>query len=174
MSETELRYDATGWAEWPEVAAWPRREAWTLFVPDPSSRMNAARWSQQAKRFFRATAALSPEKSYEGGTPRRDRAEFWLEQAPHPATVVAVQTIPLDDAPALLADAERAADAMGGAGMDRLLKRATRIWQLRARDDRGAKLAAALLASIYLGPCLPPEEDILVGVRGMRLRLDGP
>jgi hypothetical protein len=73
--------------------------------------------------------------------------------------------------------AERAVTAMGGAGMDVLVARASRVWRLSVeRDDRHARRAVAIVAGVLaqseLGPALLPDETKLVGIRGVRQWID--
>lgn len=73
--------------------------------------------------------------------------------------------------------AERAVTAMGGAGMDVLVARASRVWRLSVeRDDRharrGVAIVAGVLAQSELGPALLPDGTKLVGIRGVRQWID--
>jgi hypothetical protein len=57
--------------------------------------------------------------------------------------------------------------------MDVLVARARRVWQIPMGPDRRAALTlAALLASIWLGPVVPPDEVVIYGVKGARERLE--
>ncbi len=162
-------FDASGW--WVGRAEpWPR--AWTLFAREDDSRMVEARWLQQAKRFFNAHVAVSPQKHYPGGgQPRVDRASVQIGVGEEAPRRLWVHTMPADAAEALRRDALAVADG----GMDVLIRRAPRIWQWRAEDAEGAKraelLMAALLASVLLGPVWRPGEGSVFGVRGARERL---
>ena len=154
----------------------PTAEAWCLFSPEPAPRADLPRWRQQAATFFDAdlsavqtltdpvlpaVAALELDvRSLRGGDPTRVR----------------VLTLPLAEAPALLAHAEQAVAAIGGAGFDALLRKAQRLWQVQARpvgggDPRAPLVVAAVLASVLLAPLVPPGERTAFGVRGARLRL---
>ncbi len=73
--------------------------------------------------------------------------------------------------------ADSALAAMGGAGMDVLVARATRVWRLSCeREDRLGRRAAAIVAGVLaqceLGPALLPDGSKLVGIRGVRQWLD--
>ncbi|MEM1031643.1 MAG: hypothetical protein AAF928_11335 [Myxococcota bacterium] len=171
-------FDPSGW--WMgRTVPWLCDEAWTLFARDDDSRMVEAAWLQQARRFFGAEVRVQPRKRYPGGSqPRRDRAEI-VVTSPSSSDYVtsvaplSVQTFPADDDPALRARGV----AVGTSGMEVLVARSPRTWQWRRSDvegdgdPRGALVFAALLASLRLGPVLPPGAATLFGVRGARLRL---
>jgi hypothetical protein len=166
-----LDLDENGWARG-AVAPLPVGEAWTLLSPEPDARMDAARWAHQADRFFKARVTIVPEKRYPNGTlPLADRAAVTVEE-----TRVLVVTVPVDRAPEAIAAALAGARAIGGAGMDALVPRARRIWQVRAApleggDDRAPLALAAVLASLLLAPVVPPGGGTIFGVKGARERL---
>lgn len=156
-------------------------EAWSLFASDPVARVDAPRWDAQAGTFFDASLALVQRITDPAGV-LPSHAGFELDLRPvNPAyggaaTRVAVRTLPLAEAPALRAAALRGVEALGGAGMDALVAKATRLWQVRALpvgggDPRAPLVVAALLASVLLAPIVPPGEATIFGVRGARLRL---
>lgn len=156
----------------------PHAEAWSLFAAEPVARVDAARWGAQAATFFDASVALVQRVTDpDGALPTHARFELDVSPAPGGAvTRVAVCTIPLGDAPALREVGARAVAAIGGAGMDALLAKATRLWQVRAApvgggDPRAPLVVTALLASVLLAPVVPPGELTAFGVRGARLRL---
>lgn len=79
-------------------------------------------------------------------------------------------------------DLERAnlAEQRGkAAGMAGLAARCQHVWELRglaadgeAANARASLMLQALLASVALGPVLPPDTSTLYGVRGARERAD--
>lgn len=144
-------------------------EAYSVLSPEPIPRVEPARWAHQARTFLDAIMTV------EGGPMSDDLALTVASVRAPRITRVPVQTLPLADCPAILAAAERGVAAIGGAGMDVLVARATRVWQL-ARDvdgdPRAPLVAAALLASVLLGPIVPPDEVTIYGVRGARVRLE--
>ncbi len=140
-----------------------------MLSPEPIPRVEAARWAQQARTFLDAIMTVE-------GDPMSDSLALTVAplRAPH-ITRVPVQTLPLADCPAILAAAERGVGAIGGAGMDVLVARATRVWQVPRAvdgDPRAPLVVAALLASVLLGPIVPPDEVTIYGVRGARVRLE--
>jgi hypothetical protein len=69
-----------------------------------------------------------------------------------------------------------AARAIGGAGFDALVLRARRVWQVwewvpEGGDARAPLVVAAVLASLFLAPIVPPGGGAIFGVKGARERL---
>lgn len=64
-------------------------------------------------------------------------------------------------------DQARHAEARGrAAGMATLAARCKYVWYFDETDAAADSLLCAILASVALGPVLPPEHDTLFGVRG--------
>lgn len=169
--------DEQGWAV--TVAPVEVDAAWSLLSPESDGRMELARWSHAATRFFGARLALAHPKTYPSGTtPLADGA--WVDVAPSKGgtpTRVELVTLPIDRAPLVLARSRLAAQAIGGAGFDVLVERTRRAWQVRAEpisgaDDRAPLVLAAVLASVLLAPIVPPGGATIFGVKGARERLD--
>jgi hypothetical protein len=141
--------------------------------------VDAARWAHQAETFFRASLRVVREKRYPSGTlPIADALDVDLcERAATTATRVRVVTVPVDRAPEALAAGFVGAREIGGAGFDAILPRTRRVWQVRVRadeesaDPRAPLAVAAVLASLFLAPIVPPEGDSIFGVKGARERL---
>ena len=153
---------------------------WCLLAAAPVGRVELPRWIAQAHTLVHAELALLQRLGDpEGVLPAVASLGFTLRPLGDPAepAVVQVHTLPLAEAPAVKAAAERAAEAIGGAGMDALVARATRAW-LVARtpasggDPRAPLAMAALLAGVLLAPVVPPEGGVIFGLRGARLRLE--
>ncbi len=73
------------------------------------------------------------------------------------------------------ADAEMAEARGQATGMALLAARCTWVWQVEPEGDVPAQALldlCGLLASVALGPVMPPEHDTLYGVRGARERAD--
>lgn len=153
-------------------------EAWCLFAPDLAPRADLPRWQRQAETFFDASLTLVQTLSDPSGA-LPDCAALELDVRPlagGEASRVRVLTVPLSEAPELLAVGREAVEAIGGAGFDALLAKARRAWQVQARtvgpgDARAPAVMAAILASVLLAPIVPPGERVAFGVRGARLRL---
>lgn len=172
-----MDFDENGWARG-QVPPLPPAEAWTLLSPEPDARIDAARWAHQAETFFRASLSVVQEKRYPSGTlPLADVVEVDLrERGAETPTRVHVVTVPADRSPEAIAAGTAGARAIGGAGFDALVPRTRRVWQVRERldalgDPRAPLAVAAVLASIFLAPVVPPEGGTIFGVKGARERL---
>jgi hypothetical protein len=173
-----LDVDENGWARG-AVVPLPVGEAWTLLSPEPSARVDAARWAYQAERFFgRARVTVVQDKRYPAGTvPLADRVEVDVGTGSEGERVrVLVVTVPADRAPEALSAGAAGARAIGGAGFDALVPRTRRVWQVCERpagpgDPRAPLVVAAVLASLFLAPIVPPGGGAIFGVKGARERL---
>lgn len=166
-NQGELRFDARGWAEG-SVAALERAACWSLFSADAGLRLDQHLLSHKMRDLFDLEVAVEPPKDFSrGGAPLADRGILHVGGA-----ALRVRILPIERAGALLAEANEVARAMGGAGMDVLLKRARKLIQIEsARYDRATISAAAMLSAAYLAVVLPPDEDALFGIKGARERL---
>lgn len=147
----------------PRMRPLPPEEAYWVLSPEPIARVDPQRWAHQARTF------LDAEVSAHG-----DLVSDTIELTVEPASRVTVMTFPIDVCPEVIAAANRAVDAIGGAGMDVLVARAQRVWQIprSVEGDRRAPLVvAALLASVLLGPIV--DGEAIYGIRGAKLRLQG-
>ncbi len=151
---------------------WSPRDAWSLLSPDAEARVEMPRWMHAARTFL--DAELSSLEGGEGG-------EILIGVAPARAvakvTVVRVRTMLVSEAPEVLAAAHAGVRAIGGAGMDALVAKAKRVWQVGravegAGDARAPLVLAAALATVMLAPVVPPDEVTIFGVRGARVRLE--
>lgn len=163
--------DENGWLIAP-LAPLPVTRGYSLLAPEPSSALGAERLRHQAARFFRLDLTLITPKRYPGGGyPRVDRATFRVTRGSE-ARELDVITMPLDDAPDVRREAARVA-AHIGAGLDVLVARAVRLWQVPASVGDAFPLAlTTVLASVLLAPVLPPTADVVFGVKTARLRLE--
>jgi hypothetical protein len=173
-----MEFNRHGWAISPPVEPLSTDRAYTLLAPEPSSRMDIAVWAHKARTFFGASVELCQAKAYpEGETPERDAAVVEIARGKAgPKTRLWVVTLPIEEVPEARAAGEAGARAIGGAGMDLLVERARRAWQIKADvpegGDPGAPLAlAALLSSVLLAPIVPPGGGTIFGVKGARERL---
>lgn len=166
-------YDEHGWHVG-SVVPWSADSAMSVLSPEVSGTFDGERWAHQGKRFFAAELQVISVKRYETGWPRFDSGELTVSAKglAKPARIF-VRTVPSDAASAVVEAARRAVIGMGGAGFDVLVARTKRVWQFRAEDDReepGALLVAAIVASVVLGPVLAPD-GALFGVKTARTRL---
>jgi hypothetical protein len=150
------------------VPALERALCWSLFSADAGLRLDQHLLSHKMRDLFDLEVAIEPPKSFpHGGAPLADRAILRLGDA-----TLRVRSLPIERAGAVLAAANEVARAMGGAGMDVLLKRARKLIQIESPSrDRTTLSAAALLSTAFLAVVLPPDEDALFGIKGARERL---
>ena len=168
-----MELDENGWAV--GAIAPIAGPAWSILSPEADARVDAARWAHQAKTFFRLELeVLTPKRYPSGALPLADMLEVAIGGVDGDRARVRVVTVPIERAPEARRRGLDAAAAIGGAGMDALVLRAKRLWQVA--DDTAhphAPLAiAAVLASLLLGPIVPPSADAIFGVKGARERLD--
>ncbi|EYF08749.1 hypothetical protein [Chondromyces apiculatus] len=172
-----MDFDGAGWVVG-RVDLMPVAEAWSVLSPDPEARVDEARWAHVATAFFRVDLGVVQKKSYaSGATPLADALEVDVGWRGGATTRVRMVTVPFDRADAVRAAAARSVAAIGGAGMDALVARAKRVWQVRAAVEEGgdarAPLAlAAVLAAALQAPIVPPDEVAIFGVKGARERLE--
>jgi len=169
--------DRNGWVI-TRVEPLPVSRAYTLLAADPSARFDVALWAHKARTFFGAALELEQPKAYPSGeAPASDAAVVEVKRKAGGAkTRVLVVTLPVEEAPEARLAAEAGAAAIGGAGMDVLVQRARRVWQIVSEvadgEDPAAPLAlAAILASVFLAPIVPPGGGTIFGVKGARERL---
>ena len=162
-----LRFDERGWAIDP-VTALERAACWSLFSADAGLRLDQRILSHKARDLLGLELYVEPAKDFsKGGAPLADRGILRLCGAE-----LGVRLLPIERAGTILAQANEVARAMGGAGMDVLLKRSRKLLQIEsAQRDRATVSAAALLSAAFLAVVLPPEEDALFGIKGARERL---
>lgn len=151
------------------MSPWDPLDAWSLLSPTDDARVDLPRWMHAARTFLSAELSDLGDGAEEvrvGVAPARDVSRV---------TIVRVRTISRAEAPAVFSAADAGVRAIGGAGMDALVAKARRVWQV-ARvcegDARAPLVMAATLASVMLAPIVPPDEVTIYGVRGARVRLD--
>lgn len=175
-----VHFNSHGWAEEP-VAALPVDSAYTLFSPDAAARVDIAVLANKARTFFGTALEIDPVKAYpEGRTPGADvvHVEIRALGKNHASYArIFVVTWPLERDPGIVQWGETAAHAIGGAGMDVLVARAKRIWQVSHElvsgdDAQGPLRVAAIFAAVLLAPIVPPQGDTIYGVKGARERLE--
>ncbi len=135
------------------------------FVQQNEPRVDLDGLARAAERHFDAT--LSPGAP----SPLGIRVQFTSQPYGTAAFTLRARACTESDY-ARLEPAERANQSHGMAGLGR---RCTALWEVL--PDPGTPAAAcfhfgALLASVALGPLLPPEGDGLYGVRSARLRAE--
>ncbi len=145
-----------------------------VFTQTQDGRLDLSRIAVHADRFFEAVAEAvgrqAPDrKDAPGETRIALRSKRGLYDAAFTLTTRAVGKADLR--------AARDAEARGNVpGMGALAERCAHVWEIEAAPDTpevALYTMCAVLASVALGPVLPPEHDTLLGVRGSRERAGG-
>lgn len=167
-------FDASGWLSG-ALSLVPAEAAYALFLPDEGARLAIEALVPHGARLgFDLT--MEPTKRFaHGASPRSDAAWITGRAADGVEGTVALRLAPVERAPGLVKEGLAAAAAIGGAGMDALVRRARRVLQVerspREGDARIALVVACACAGAYLAPILPPERGALFGLKGARERL---
>jgi hypothetical protein len=164
------RYDENGWRI-ELVRALPRSGAFTLFATDPSARLEPA-VLDPAARAIQLQLSVDPPKKYPHDTAPLSDAATLRAVFGGGSFEVEIRTFPVDRGLALRSEAIDIATSKGGAGMDSLVKRARRVWQIETSSSERAALAiAAVLSSVRLAAILPPDGGPIFGPKTARERL---
>jgi hypothetical protein len=156
-----IAFDENGWAVG-QVAPLPRDTAFTLFTSETSAAFDISALAARG-RDHGVALALEPEKSYRRGTPLADAG--WLEVGSSRSTQrILVLSVPAERARAIVSEALSVARTVGGGGMDALVSRARRVWQVDAtRDIAAATAVAAALSALRSAAIFPPDGGALFG-----------
>jgi hypothetical protein len=154
------------------LAAPARHAAFAVFAQRTDAALDVAALQRHAARFFGVKIGLTVDKRYDAGAPAIDAARVVIAGSHAAGTRLCFGR------PATEEDREAtdAADT-AGTGMAILARRCGAVWLVatseEADGDRAALTIAAVLASVLLGPILPPRGDALYGVKTARLKLEG-
>ena len=140
-----------------------------VFAQELGPRVDAASLDGAAQRHFRATLRVLPAAESGAGGPTRVEL-----QGPHGVKGsfgLSVRPRTADD----LARAQVAEERGRAAGMAGLAERCASVWEVE--PEAGVDLSAtlmlcAIIASVALGPVLPPDDSTLFGVRGAMERVE--
>ncbi|HYO97276.1 MAG TPA: hypothetical protein VER33_22350 [Polyangiaceae bacterium] len=147
-----------------------------VFAQTPERGLDLAPWVRNARRFFEATLEIldAPPR-----TPADDSAlPSWALVRIASARRAFQADFRVESRAALAVDwdAARRAERNGSAGgMGELAARCPQIWELKPASEASEAATlnlCALLASVALGPVLPPDESTLFGIRGAMERLE--
>ncbi len=151
--------------------------AYTLFDPEAAPRVGAARWQALAARHLGAALTVYGAPPVDPDGPLGLSVRVEALRGGGGFGEVRVVGGRASEARALVAHGEACAKAIGGAGMDALVARTKRVWQVECALTAGTLRAAALIVAAtlcldLLGPVAPPAERCLVGIKGLRVRLE--
>jgi hypothetical protein len=158
----------------PGALASPARSgAFTVFAQKTSARLDLAAIRVQAERFFDARIGLTVDKRYGPEEPETDAARVVVATAEPGASGTRLCFGRRADAGDHAA-AEAAEQAQQTTGMSLLAHRCRTVWLVATEgpEDAVALTIAAILASVLLGPILPPSGLELFGVRTARSKLE--
>lgn len=159
----------------PGALSAPNRESsYLVFAQRPDACLDMAAIKHQAARFFATKVGLSVEKKYRHDAPMTDAARLVVASDDGLAAGTRLcfgHAADMND----LAIVEEAERTQGSTGMALLAERCPTVWLIETQggeEDRVALLLAAILASVLLGPIVPPRGDRVFGVRTARLELE--
>lgn len=143
-----------------------------VFTQSERGSFDPVKLVQHARRFFSSELELLDAR---GSAPEFSSLRLRLTSPERAA--LDVQVTRRRTEPADLTAAERAEHNGRSAGMSLLAARCAHVWDVDVpgsdlETTRGALLLCGVLASVGLGPALPPDESGLFGVRGALERAD--
>jgi hypothetical protein len=180
MKEEAFRdlVDANGFLKAPgDLAPLGIARAYLVFAQRDDARLEIHFWQQQARRFFDTELGLSVDKAYDrlDSMPTTDAARI-VVSSPKNAVEATLLCAARPSTAADLALAESIEARHGYTGLSMLAKRCKTVWLVsstnQAGGDRAALLLSAIVASVVLGPIIPPAHDELYGVKTARLKLE--
>ncbi len=145
----------------------------TVFSQRPDVRVPLTELLKSARAHFRSNVNVVSEQGVdENGSASSTTLRLLIEnERLGVAEEFTIQT--RARSPDDLTRAEAAEQAGRAAGMSALAARCPSIWELSADGSEvGTLLACAMLASVALGPVMPPDASTLYGVRGAMERAD--
>lgn len=132
-----------------------------VFSQEATLAVPLSRLFEQARRHFALSLTLEEQRRDDTG----QRLYFALSAGAGPRVWLRARQIRSED----LGAADRAESRGRAAGMAALARRCRSLWEVEAEAGLDTALFhefCALLASVALGPVLPPDESTLYGVRG--------
>jgi hypothetical protein len=181
MNEETFRalLDANGLLKAPfDLAPLGLERAFRVFAQRDDARLEIHFWQQHARRFFDTELGLTVDKEYDRihAMPRIDAARVVVsspKNAVEATLLCAARPASEDD----LRLAESIETRHGYTGLSMLAKRCKTLWLIApafssGEDERAALLLSAIVASVVLGPIIPPSHDELYGVKTARIKLE--
>lgn len=151
-----------------------RSSCYLVFAQRSDACLDMRAIKQHAQRFFATRVGLTVEKKYRDDPPMTDAARIVLSSDDG---LLAGTRFCFGRAADMtdLAIVEEAERNQGSTGMALLAQRCPTAWLIETEggeEDRVALSLAAILASVMLGPIVPPKGDRVFGVRTARLELE--
>lgn len=151
-----------------------RTSSYLVFAQRSDACLDMRAIQHHAQRFFATKVGLTVAKKYGSDAPMSDAARVVV--ASDDGLIAGTRLCfgrgaDMND----LAVVEEAERTQGSTGMALLAQRCPTIWLIETEggeEDRVALLLSAILASVMLGPIVPPKGDRVFGVRTARLELE--
>ena len=146
---------------------------YTIFSQRPNVRVPVADLLKNARSHFRSSVNVISERGVnESGQAETTTLRVFVEnERLGVAEEFAIHT--RARSPTDLKQAEAAEQAGRAAGMSSLAARCASVWEVSTGSSEvGTLLLCAMLASVALGPVMPPDASTLYGVRGAMERAD--
>jgi hypothetical protein len=146
--------------------------SYVVFCQSEDAEVDVARLRSHASQFFGASFEVVGKPAVRGmGKDQVTELRLALRTQGGADIGFTLVSRPVENADMIAA---REAEARGNVpGMGALAERCARVWELREPTDAPVAtvyLLCALLASVALGPVLPPDHSTLMGVRSARER----
>lgn len=151
-----------------------RTISYLLFAQRSDACLDMHAIKQHAQRFFATKVGLTVDKKCRDDPPMTDAARIVVASDDGLVSGTRLcfgRAADMGDL-ALVEEAER---SQGSTGMALLAQRCPTVWLIETaggEEDRAALTLAAILASVLLGPIVPPKGDRVFGVRTARLELE--
>ncbi len=146
--------------------------SYLVFAQQPDARIDLAAWQRHAAQFFATEVALTRPKRYGAPPPTTDAAHVVLTPRGEAPILRSIFLRPRSDD-----DLHAAERAEGGGGLALVAKRCPMVVLVAVEGgagdpDAGSMGVAALLASVLLGPLMPPDRKRIVGPKTARQELE--
>jgi hypothetical protein len=165
--------DAQGFLRPAALPCPARDEAFTVFAQQPDARVDEGAWRRNAEQFFGLRLGFLVPKKYGSrhSMPPEDATRVILAPGSGEGTTLLAYGCPAEEDDWALAD--RIDATQGTTGLALLARRCPTVWRVvgSSKDDPWALKLAAVLATVMLGPIVPPSQTEIFGVRTARQKL---
>jgi len=167
-----LPLDADGLLDPAAFDALSAGPSYLVFAQLPDARLDLPVWQRHAAQFFAAEVALTRPKRYGASPPQTDAAHLVLTPRGGAPILRSIFLRPRSED-----DLRAAEQAEGGGGLALVAKRCPMVVLVHAdggtdAPDAGSLHVAALLASVLLGPLMPPDRKSILGPKSARQELE--